>query len=65
MTNSLIFSEERFEFKKLKLNEHGHIDKASESAKNPFLYPNFNSNPSSSIYFLLYDPSIDIKTKIF
>ena len=43
MNNSIIFSEESFEFKKVKLNEHGHIHKASESAKNPFLYPNFKS----------------------
>ena len=43
MNNSLIFSEESFELKKIKLNEHGHIHKASESTKNPFLYPNFES----------------------
>ena len=41
--NSLLFSEESFEFKIIKLNEHGHIYKAFESAKNPFLYPNFKS----------------------
>ena len=41
MNNSLIFLEESFEFKKIKPNEHGHIHKASESSKNPFLYPNF------------------------
>ena len=40
MNNSLIFSEESF---KLKKNEHGHIHKASEFAKNLFLYPNFKS----------------------
>ena len=27
--------------KKIKPNEHGHIHKASESSKNPFLYPKF------------------------
>ena len=43
MNNSLIFSEESFEFKKIKINEHGHIHKASESGKNPFLYANFKS----------------------
>ena len=43
MNNSLIFLEESFEFKKIKPNEHGHIHKASESSKNPFLYPNFKS----------------------
>ena len=34
MNNSLIFSEESFELKKLKSNEHGHIHKGSEYAKN-------------------------------
>ena len=43
MNNSLIFSEESLELKKIQLNEHGHIHKASESAKNLFLYPNFKS----------------------
>ena len=43
MKNSLIFSEESFELKKIRLTEHGHMHKASESAKNPFLYPNFKS----------------------
>ena len=43
MNNCLIVSEESFEFKKIKLNEHGHIHQASESAKNLFLYPNFKS----------------------
>ena len=52
------FLEESFEFKKIELNEHGHIHKASESAKNPFL----NQNPSSLIYFLLYDTLIGIKS---
>ena len=43
MKNSLIFSEESFEFKKIKPNEQRHVHKASESSKNPFLYPNFKS----------------------
>ena len=43
MNNSLISSEESFKLKKIKINEHGYIHKASESAKNPFLYPNFKT----------------------
>ena len=66
MKNSLIFSEESFEFKKIKSDEHGHTHKASESAKNPFLYPNFKSKfYITKSYCLLYDPLIGIKNKIF
>ena len=65
MNNSLIFSKESFEFKKIKSNEHGHIHKASEYGKNPFLYLNFKSKPLSPIYCLLYDPLIGIKNTIF
>ena len=43
MNNSLIFSEESFELKKIKSNEHRQIYKASESVKNSFLYPNIKS----------------------
>ena len=43
MNNYLIFSEESFEFKKIKSNENGHIHKAYEYAKDPFLYLNFKS----------------------
>ena len=39
----LNFLKESFELKKIKPNEHGDIQKASESSKNPFLYPNFKS----------------------
>ena len=48
----LIFSEESFEFKKIKLNEHGRIHKFSESAKNPFPYPNFKSKSFATNLFL-------------
>ena len=50
--NYPIFSEESFEFKKLKLNEQGHIHKVSESAKNTFLYPNFKSKSFVTNLFL-------------
>ena len=54
MNNSLLFSEEKFQFKKLKLNEHGHIHKASESAKNVFLYSNFQSKSFvTNLFFAL------------
>ena len=33
----------KLQVKKIQLKEHGHKHKASESAKNPFLYPNFKS----------------------
>ena len=61
MNNSLIFSDESFEFKKIKSNEHEHIHKASESAKNPFYIQILNQIPSSPIYVLLSDHLIGIK----
>ena len=39
------FLRRKLEFKKIKPNEHGHIHKASEFSKNPFLCPNFKSKP--------------------
>ena len=39
----LQFSQKKASSLKTKVNEHGHIHKSSESAKNPFLYPNFKS----------------------
>ena len=38
--------------KKIKLNEHGHMHKASESAMNLFLYPNFKSKSFVTNLFL-------------
>ena len=61
MNNSLTFSEESFEFKKIKSNEHGHIHKASEYGKNPFLYLNFKSKSFVTNFILAYDPLIGIK----
>ena len=56
MNNSLIFSKESFEFKKIKSNEHGHIHKASEYAKNPFLYLNFKSKSFVTNFILALWP---------
>ena len=65
MNNSLIFSEESFQLKK-KSNEHGHIHKASEYAKNPFLYLNFKSKSFVTNLLLALCPfNWDKKLKYF